>query len=1262
MSQLVNAPSSIFDLAYYECNGWQRQSLTAGLEWDVEIDKANRRYRVKGRAKLTRSWSGKTQFTVRERQVRVGTTTQNFPDYSMPFNNGQTVFDMSDWVYSEWFAYNDEGKATVTSVPVGYRCCFNHYTRAAGGTCYDARYDCYGSNHIADVNPAPIANQGGPGPAYTPVGQVYIDCKQTGTRSGTATSTVDYGIGKPGMNKMTMSGAISGSTSSTTLTATSSSLQPNSRNVVNVTATNGISTSSALCEFVTLCENTISNCRSKKSDEIQIDVTIAGGYGVYPPTTVVKYRKASGGTWQEFFTTKTKTKTIATASALQRDTAYEFQACTQTPVGTYCGNIIACKTTPGAYAIIDSADPYIQEFPDNNPPPNVRAKLCYSWKADCAPVDLQVFYRVKNGLDDKWWWTDVFTTDKVEGSNCVTLVDLIQGATYEAVVKATGCDGVTWESPEYEFTTPPLKSNQQIVCENLTYMKDLICQAVEAIKHGYKTIYANSASQEKCDPYSENPTLATLWSRFLRWGAGSACLMCEMIDFVVKSGKKNQYFAGEIGWVNILEELEDEYDDDSDDGKLLATSDAIRKLIDEKLHEVWHFHGSVDYMVDDIDHIPDGAKTVLSLADSKVYELVDGKWVLSTTILQPDDFAVYHFNYENKVEHYGTIKPESAWYYWEGTWNNLDVNIEWMVKVVEEMFSHIDEFTYTEKCTPRLHVRTDDVRTFDCANLLSDPNRQLDFLLEPFVIAPPGYHLITFETGADATIIQDQEVLDGALAQRPTDPEKYCMDFVEWQDVDNLGTPFDWSTIILKDYDLRAIWTPHPVTITFDLGSDKATGAVPTDINGFCGDKIGTLPTDAGFSRPGGTFSHWEIDGVEIDSAYIMEEDKTAVAVWTMQKFNVTFHPENGDPNTTVVAEYEESAEAPADPTYTDHIFQGWFTDTAFTSPFDETAPVYGDIDVYAKWINQYYTVTFNTDGGTPVAAQTVEYEDYATKPADPTKDGYIIREWQLDGNPYLFDVPVTEDITLVAVWDKVWTVTFDADGGTPAPDVQLVRDGETVNVPKAPEKDGCEFNGWYEDGETPEPCPEPPKPIETPEDVQKDTGVTGVLVTPPKVSSASCGFNLCSGVWNIKLTVEAGSVWNGYYHPNTSGNYDGKEYAGVIHSSSSYDMPTTPNTNLNFLAYKVDGTDVDITLNAGNDEGCYSVEGEVGENWFAYEGRVSHTIKTDRPYLSFNFAHNNGGKIEIKMVIPAAYSSTGSAQTVEIFNYTVKQVIEGEV
>jgi uncharacterized repeat protein (TIGR02543 family) len=74
------------------------------------------------------------------------------------------------------------------------------------------------------------------------------------------------------------------------------------------------------------------------------------------------------------------------------------------------------------------------------------------------------------------------------------------------------------------------------------------------------------------------------------------------------------------------------------------------------------------------------------------------------------------------------------------------------------------------------------------------------------------------------------------------------------------------------------------------------------------------------------------------------------------------------------------------------------------------------------------YTVTFDSDGGSDVSAQTITKGNKADKPADPTKaftpltaglwlSNYTFAGWQKDGAAYDFDTPVTANITLTAVW-----------------------------------------------------------------------------------------------------------------------------------------------------------------------------------------------------------------------------------------------------
>ncbi len=112
------------------------------------------------------------------------------------------------------------------------------------------------------------------------------------------------------------------------------------------------------------------------------------------------------------------------------------------------------------------------------------------------------------------------------------------------------------------------------------------------------------------------------------------------------------------------------------------------------------------------------------------------------------------------------------------------------------------------------------------------------------------------------------------------------------------------------------------------------------------------------------------------------------------------------------------------------------------------------------------FTVTFNSDGGSAVASQTVDDGKLAVKPAAPTKEGYDFLGWYLGDVEYKFDTAVSADITLVAHWQAksavvTHTVTFDTDGGS-AVQTQIVEHGKTVAKPVDPTKEGYNFTFWY--------------------------------------------------------------------------------------------------------------------------------------------------------------------------------------------------------
>ena len=81
------------------------------------------------------------------------------------------------------------------------------------------------------------------------------------------------------------------------------------------------------------------------------------------------------------------------------------------------------------------------------------------------------------------------------------------------------------------------------------------------------------------------------------------------------------------------------------------------------------------------------------------------------------------------------------------------------------------------------------------------------------------------------------------------------------------------------------------------------------------------------------------------------------------------------------------------------------------------------------------YTVTFNSQGGSAVASQTVKHGEKVSKPADPTRENYVFLAWYEDSaavTAFDFSLPITADWTLYAGWkaSSTPTPTPDPDDG----------------------------------------------------------------------------------------------------------------------------------------------------------------------------------------------------------------------------------------
>ena len=109
------------------------------------------------------------------------------------------------------------------------------------------------------------------------------------------------------------------------------------------------------------------------------------------------------------------------------------------------------------------------------------------------------------------------------------------------------------------------------------------------------------------------------------------------------------------------------------------------------------------------------------------------------------------------------------------------------------------------------------------------------------------------------------------------------------------------------------------------------------------------------------------------------------------------------------------------------------------------------------------YSVTFETGTSELFLTQYVSKNDKINKPSNPTKEGYVFKEWQLNGEKYDFDSEVNSNTVLTAKWikEEYVTVKFETNSNIIIEPIKVLK-GDIIEDLPILAKDSYEFIGWY--------------------------------------------------------------------------------------------------------------------------------------------------------------------------------------------------------
>ena len=316
---------------------------------------------------------------------------------------------------------------------------------------------------------------------------------------------------------------------------------------------------------------------------------------------------------------------------------------------------------------------------------------------------------------------------------------------------------------------------------------------------------------------------------------------------------------------------------------------------------------------------------------------------------------------------------------------------------------------------------------------------------------PSKFFTVKFDTDG-GTEIENQGVKPNGKASKPADPEKKGHTFEGWF----VGsTEYDFDTPVTANVTITAHWKANIYTVTFDSAGGSEVDPQKVEY----GKKV-TKPADP--TRGKIVFVEWRLDGKAYDFSTPVTGDITLVAEWDIPKFTVTFDSDGGTAVVPQTVELDALATMPAAPEREGYTFLGWFNGS---EAFDFGTKITENITLKAQWQIKTYTVTFDSNGGSAVPAQTVEHGKSVSVHEAPEKAHNTFVEWQLDGTAYSFSTPVKSDITLTALWKaEEYTVTFMFNGELHS--TAKVKYGERVKFPALTASEGNIIIGWCTNAE----------------------------------------------------------------------------------------------------------------------------------------------------------------------------------------------------
>ena len=328
-----------------------------------------------------------------------------------------------------------------------------------------------------------------------------------------------------------------------------------------------------------------------------------------------------------------------------------------------------------------------------------------------------------------------------------------------------------------------------------------------------------------------------------------------------------------------------------------------------------------------------------------------------------------------------------------------------------------------------------------------------DIELESSFTAKPTY-TVTFKI--ENEVILTENVIEGHKVTSKEAPYKKGYLFDKWYSDEGLTIENNFDEKIMNNKIIYGKYNENKHTVTYiNEGTTYYTEEVL--------DRFTAKGPSENPSKEGYTFKYFSKDKkVAFDYSAEITEDTTLYAVYEINKYTVTYINEESEYHKEELT-YGSKHEKIEDPFKTGYTFTGWYNENEEKVEYPIT--VTKDITLHSKYEINKYTVTFNDEDR--ITTKEVNYNNKVEPVINQGKTGYTFKYWSKEkgGEEYNFNTPVTENMTLYAVYEiNKYTVTYINEESEYHKE-ELTYGSKHEKI-EDPFKTGYTFTGWYNENE----------------------------------------------------------------------------------------------------------------------------------------------------------------------------------------------------